>query len=264
MRKFFKLVTMTIADLVHHKSFYVMLTLGVLFVLLLRGCYKQDYTVNGQQINATTVAWHASLIAFHIIAAAAMFIAILLSLGSLKRDRDDGSMVYILSGPITRNQYVLARIAGQWAVAFIFMFILHATIVVITAFNTGGVIPGYLTASLVCSLNILLMAVIASLLSLVLPSFASSLLSVGIAAISFGSDSFFQVLHKTGLSQSFAHTSLWRILWPKLSSLQYFAVSLVDRSDFQGMGPLHPILNVLLWIVVLGGILLWRFRQEDL
>jgi len=51
MRNFIKLAKMTVADLVHHKSFYVMLTVGVLFVLLLRGCYKQDFSVNGQQVS---------------------------------------------------------------------------------------------------------------------------------------------------------------------------------------------------------------------
>jgi ABC-type transport system involved in multi-copper enzyme maturation permease subunit len=264
MGKFIKLAGMTVADVAHHKSFYVMLTIGVLFVLLLRGCYKQDYTVNGRHIDATTVAWHASIIAFHVIAAAAMFIAILLSLGALKRDQDDGSMAYILSGPVTRNHYVLAKIAGQWVVSFLFMFILHATIVVITMVNTGGVIPGYLTASLVCSFNILFMVVVVSLLSLVLPVFASALLSVGIVAISFVSDSFFQIVQRTGLSGSFSHPSFWRIAWPKAASLQYYATTFIDHADFKGLGPLHPLLNIALWTLLLGAILVWRFRREDL
>jgi ABC-type transport system involved in multi-copper enzyme maturation permease subunit len=264
MRNFLKLLKMTIADLVHHKSFYVMLTIGVLFVLLLRGCYKQDYTVNGRQVAATAVAWHASIIAFHIIAAGALLIAMFLSLGALKRDRDDGSVSYILSGPVTRTQYVLAKIAGQWAVSFLFMFVLHATIVVITYFNTGGVMPGYLTASLVCSLNILFMVVAVSLLSLMLPVFASGLLSVCVAAFSLVSDSFFQIIQKTGVSPSFSGPSFWRIAWPKTASLQYFSATLIDHSDFKGMGPLHPLVNVLLWTAVLGIILIWRFRREDL
>ena len=264
MNKILKLSGMTVADLIHHKSFYAMLTVGVLFVLLLRGCYKQDYMVNGRHVDATTIAWHASLIAFHIIAAAAMFIAVLLSLGALKRDRDDGSTSYILSAPVTRNQYIIAKIAGQWVVSSLFMFILHATIVVITLVNTGGIIPGYLTASLVCSLNVLFMIVVASLLSLVLPVFASALLSVGIVAVSFVSDSFFQIIQKTGFSASFSHPSFWRIAWPKAASLQYFATTFIDHSDFKSLGPLHPALNVALWAIVLGVILVWKFRREDL
>jgi ABC-type transport system involved in multi-copper enzyme maturation permease subunit len=264
MRNFIKLTKMAVSDLVHHKSFYAMLFIGVLFVLLLRGCYKQSYMVNGQQVAATTVAWNASLIAFHVIAAIAMFIAIMLSLGGLKRDRDDGSMAYVLSGPITREQYLFAKIAGQWLVSFVFMFILHATIVAITYFNTGGVIPGYLTASLICSLNVLFMVVVVNLLSLYLPVFASALLSLGIAAISFASDSFFQIVQKTSLSQTFSDPSIWRVIWPKSASLQYFAATLIDHADFKVLGPLHPLVNISLWTVVLGIVLVWGFCREDL
>jgi ABC-type transport system involved in multi-copper enzyme maturation permease subunit len=264
MRNFIKCTGFTIADLVHHKSFYVMLTIGVLFVVLLRGCYKQDYTVNGQHVDATTVAWHASLIAFHVIAAAALFIALLLSLGTFKRDRDDGGMAYILSGPVARSQYVFAKIAGQWAVSFLFMFVLHATIVIITIFNTGGVIPGYLLASLVCSLNILFMVVMVNLFSLILPVFATALISLTVVAVSLASDSFFQLIQKTGLSVSFSDASLWRIVWPKTASLQFYATTLIDHSDFHAMGPLHPLINIVLWTIVLGGILVWKFRREDI
>ena len=264
MRNFIKLVKMTVADLVHYKSFYVMLSIGVLFVLLLRGCYKQSYTVNGQQVAATTVAWNASLIAFHIIAVIAMFIAIMLSLGVFKRDRDDGSIAYMLPGPVTREQYLFAKITGQWLVSFFFMFVLHATIVAITYFNTGGVISGYLTASLMCSLNILFMVVVVNLFSLFLPVFASALLSVGIGAVSFASDSFFQIVQKTGLAQSFSSPSVWRIIWPKSASLQYFATTFIDHADFKVLGPLHPLVNVALWTVIFGAVLVWRFRREDL
>jgi ABC-type transport system involved in multi-copper enzyme maturation permease subunit len=264
MRNFFKLVGMTVADLVHNKSFYVMLTIGVLLVLLLRGCYKQDFVVNGQHLDSTTVAWQTSIVAFHIIAAGALFIALLLSLGVFKRDSDDGSIAYLLSSPISRDNYVLARITGQWLISFLFMLVLHVTIVVIAFVNTGGVIPGYVIASLVCSVNVLFMVVVTSFFSLLLPLFASALISMGIAAISFGSDTFFHVVHTTGLSQSFPETSLWRIIWPKVSALQYYAVSLINHSEFQGMGPIHPLCNVLLWTVFFGSLLVWRFRNEDL
>jgi ABC-type transport system involved in multi-copper enzyme maturation permease subunit len=264
MRNFFKLVGVTIADLVHNKSFYVMLTISVVFVLLLRGCYKQDFTVNGQHLDATAVAWHASIIAFHIIAAGALFIALLLSLGAFKRDSDDGSLVYLLASPIKRDTYVLARITGQWLISFVFMLILHVTIVIIALVNTGGFIPGYVVASLVCSVNVLFIVVVTSFFSLLLPVFASALISLGIAAISFGSDTFFTIVHKTGLSQSLPETTLWRIVWPKVSALQYYAVSLINHSGFQSIGPIPPLVNVLLWTVFFGVLLVWRFRKEDL
>jgi ABC-type transport system involved in multi-copper enzyme maturation permease subunit len=267
MRNFWKLLKFTVIDLVHQKSFFILLAVSILFVLLLRGCYKQDYTVNGQHISSVTVAWNASIVAFHIISSAALLVAMLLSLGAFRRDKDDGSLLYILSRPVTRTQYLLAKIAGLWAVSFLFMFALHLTILIIAYSNSGGFIPGYALASLVCSLNVLFMVVAISLLSLVLPEFAAALVSIGIVAVGFISDSFFQAaksdLLKSAL-QSMAPPTLWRIAWPKIASLQYYAVSLIDNGNVHVMGAIHPLVNVALWIAALGSIFIWRFRREEL
>jgi len=94
---------------------------------------------------------------------------------------------------------------GLWVVSFLFMFVLHLTITIITYFNTGGVMPGYLAASLLCSLNVLFMVLMVSLLSLVLHDFAAAFLSVGIVAISFISDTIDKVAHSDSLNRQ------WRL-----------------------------------------------------
>jgi len=268
MRNFSKIFGFTVIDLIHHKSFYVILTLSIIFVLMLKGCYKQDYTINGQHVDSTTVAWHASIIAFNIISAAALFIAGLLSIGGLKRDREDGSISYILSGPVSRVEYLLARVAGQAAVSFMFMFILHSVIMIIAFVNTGGVIPGYLMASLMCSLNVILMVVIINILSLIMSDFATAITSLAIAAVSFISDSFFQAVNsdivKSAMHQPMPDPSLWRILWPKIASLQFFAASTIDHSGFHSMGPLNPSVNIAFYILILGALLVFRFKKEEL
>ncbi|MGB7570072.1 MAG: ABC transporter permease subunit [Chitinivibrionales bacterium] len=268
MRNFLKITAYSIVDLVHHKSFYVMLTISIFFVLLLKGCYKGDYMVNGQRISPNMVAWNASIVAFHIVAAGTLLIATLLSLGIFRRDKDDGSMTYILSKPVSRIEYAFGKIAGLWVVSFLFMFVLHLTITVITYFNTGGVMPGYLAASLVCSFNVLFMVLLVSLLSLVLHDFAAAFLSVGIVAISFISDTIDKVAHsdllKTAMASSNEHLSFWRILWPKVCSLQYFAESLIDQSKPHQIGPLHPSINILVFIVIAAIALVWRFEKEEI
>ena len=267
MHNFCKIFGLTVVDLVHHKSFYVILTICVLFVLMLKGCYKQDYTVNGQHINSTAVAWHASIIAFHVISAGALIIAALLSIGTFRRDKNDGSVAYIMSRPVKRFEYIIAKISGLWAVSFFFMFVLHITILIVAYVNTGGFIPGYLTASLVCSLNVLLMVIIVSLLSLFMSDFAAALLSMGIVATGYISDSIFQAansdLIKSALPNAFSAPAVWRIAWPKISSLQYYAASLIDNSGFHSMGPVHPLVNVTFFIMILGTVLVRQFNHEE-
>jgi len=268
MRNFFKLLWYNVVDLTHHKSFYVMLTISLLMVLLLRGCYKQEYVVNGARVNSVTVAWHASIAAFHVIAAGSLLIALFLSLGGFRRDRDDGSVGYILSRPVKRLEYVLAKIAGQWIVATLFMVVLHATIVVVAYANSGGFIPGYLTASALCSLNVLFVVVMVNIVSLVLPDFAAALITLAVLGIGFFSESFHIMagseLVKKAIPQAIDHPSLWRILWPKITSVQYFAVTFINNGSFQCMGPVHPLVNILGYSALLTVLLIWKFNREEL
>jgi len=268
MRNFPNLLRYTIIDLTRHKSFYVLLAISLLFVLMLRGCYKQNYTVNGQQVNSVTIAWHASIVAFHIVAAAGLFIGLFLSLGGLRRDRDDGSVHYILSRPVSRLEYALAKIAGQWLTASLFMVVLHSAIFIIAYINSHGVIPGYLTASAICCLNVLFIIVLVNALSLFLPDFASALVSLAVAMAGFFSESFYlltgSALVKNALPQAVDSPSLWRIVWPKIASLQFFAATSIDNGNFHVMGPIHPAVNVALWIVIFGSVLVWKFQREEL
>ena len=269
MRKFLTIVKFTVADILHQKSFFILLAVCIGFVLLLRGCYKGSYVVDGQAVTGVTIAWHASIIAFHIVSAGVLLIAAVLSMGMLHRDREDGTVAYMLSRPIDRSAYVLGRAAGLWVVSFLFMFALHLTIFILTWAMAGGTMPGYLTASLVCSVNVLFMVLLICLLSLALPDFASALAGIGVAGISYISDSLFNAMHSS-LAQSAigssaqSGTSGWRIAWPKIASLQYYAGSLIDKSQFHMMGPVHPALVMVLYCCAVAAGLVLAFRARDI
>jgi len=54
------------------------------------------------------------------------------------------------------------------------------------------------------------------------------------------------------------------IVWPKLLGVQQSATSLLGNEPMLGFGALYPFLNVLLYCLILGALLFWRFRKEDL
>ena len=175
MDNLLKISLVTIKDQMRQKSFYLLLAIAVLFVLLIRSCYRGDYTVNGQAVDSVTLAWHASLFIFHFIAAAMFLMTSMLAMSVFSRDSDDGSMAMFLSRSVARWQYVLGRISGIWILSTAFMFILHLTIFLIVLFNTGGMVSGYLTASLLCSLNLLFAIVLTCLLAFYLPNFIAAM-----------------------------------------------------------------------------------------
>jgi hypothetical protein len=59
----------------------------------------------------------------------------------------------------------------------------------------------------------------------------------------------------------------WNIvyyLWPKLSGTQQFASSLIGGEGFQGFVSIYPLINVLIYVLILGALLFRRFRNEDI
>ncbi len=267
MNDLIRISVITINDQMRQKSFYLLLAIAIVFVLLIRGCYQGDYSVNGRQVDNVSVAWYASLMVFHVIAAGMLLMASMLSMGIFSRDRDDGSMVMFLSHSVDRWQYVLGRILGTWVLSTAFMFILHLAIFLIALANTGGMITGYLTSSLLCSVNLLYIIVLTCFLSLFLPNIMAAIFTLGIIGISFISDGAYQAMQSEQIRQliySENHASLWRILYPKVYMLQHYASTLITNNDFVGMSPTYVWGNIVFYIGVLAAAVLWRFYNSEI
>ena len=267
MNNLIRISVITINDQMRQKSFYLLLAIAIVFILLIRGCYQGDYSVNGRQVDNVSVAWYASLMVFHVIAAGMLLMASMLSMGIFSRDRDDGSMVMFLSHSVDRWQYVLGRILGTWVLSTAFMFILHLAIFLIALANTGGMITGYLTASLLCSVNLLYIIVLTCFLSLFLPNIMAAIFTLGIIGISFISDGAYQAMQSEQIRQliySENHASLWRILYPKVYMLQHYASTLITNNDFVGMSPTYVWGNIVFYIGVLAAAVLWRFYNSEI
>ena len=269
MHRFLKITGYTICDQMRHKSFYVLLGISILLVMMIRGCYSGEYVVNGKPLDNITVAWHVSKMAFQVIASGMFLIVILLSMKIFTRDLQDGSLVLFLSRPVYRRQYILGRIAGTWLLCLVFMFVLHATIFLTVWVNTGATLPGYLGASLLCSVNLLFITVSVCLLSLYLPDFISAIFTVGILLVGFVSDGGHQILNseivRTAVpSVAAAPPALWRILYPKVYMVQAYADSIIGQSGFHYMGPIQPMLNVLFYIVLITALILVVFDRKEI
>lgn len=269
MNNFFKIAAFTVVDHMKHKSFYVLLVVSILFVLMIRGCYQGEYIVNGKQINNIMLAWQVSKIVFQIIAAAMFFMVSMLAMKIFSRDQADGSLILFLSRPVFRWQYVLGRITGTWALCLVFMFLLHLTIFLTVWTKTGAPIPGYLTASLVSSINLLFVIVCVSFLSLFMPDFISAVFTMGILLVGFISDGGQQILNNEIVKSAITPTAntdpaLWRILYPKVFMVQAYADSIISQSQLSPMGPFHPLLNLSVFILLIMTLLLISFNKKEI
>ena len=271
MRNFLRVTAFTISDELHYRSFYVLAIISVLFILMLRGCFNSDMMVNGQRIDAATVGWHTSIAAFHLIAAAGVLVGTLLAMRTFRRDHENGMTSTIMSKPVSRIQYIAGKTAGVWVLSYGLTFILHLVVYILMILNTGGRIEWYLPASLLISLNILFAVTAVSLFSLIMPDVIAALLGIVIGFVSFISDSLYAATQTTvvqSMMQQIQHgageVSMWRIIWPKLTGLQYFATSLIQNTGYHSLGPLHPAINVVIYCVLAFALLAWRFEREEI
>jgi hypothetical protein len=112
------------------------------------------------------------------------------------------------------------------------------------------------------------MVLLVCLLSLFMPDFAAAFVGLGVAGISYISDIIFQIMQnamvKSALGNAYTRVSVWRTAWPKVSSLQYYAVSLVDKSPFHSMGPVHPLVNILLYTAIAAVLIAVAFQKREM
>jgi len=269
MNNFLKITGYTIKDQMRHKSFYVLLGIAILFVLMIRGCYSGEYIVNGKAVDNSVLALNASKIIFQVISYGMFLMVAMLSMKIFSRDFENGSMVLYLSRSVLRWQYVSGRIAGTWILCLAFMFILHLTIFFIVWAKTGGLIPGYLTASLICSINLVFIIICVCLLSLFLPDFISAFFTIGLIFVGFVSEGGYQILNsdlaKSALSNTLnSDPALWRALYPKVFMVQAYAGSIISKSEFTGMGIVHPVMNLSCYIFIFMVALLICFNKKEI
>ncbi len=268
MSKFLVVLRFTIVDLMHRKSFYALLGIGIILLLMFRGCYGGTYVVQGQEVDPVTVAWHVSNVAFHIVAGAGLLTALLLSMSLLPRDLRDGTAVSVLTRPVKREWYVLGRLAGVWVVSTTLMVTLHLVVMLISVLNVGGTIPGFIGASLLCSLNLLFIVLAVGVVSLVTPEFIAGILGAAVLGVSLVSDTVYRVsqleIVRRAINQTAEPTiAWWRILWPKVFGLQYFAGSTWNTQGENVWGYLHPVVNIVVYTVIAATLVVLRYRAEE-
>lgn len=266
MKMLFKIAQFTIMDQLRAKSFYFFMAISIGFLFLTRGCYSSDYVINGQQLEGI---WYVTRVIFQAIVMGMLLMVAMTSMRIFTRDQSDGSLVMFLSRPVKRWEYVLGRITGTWLLASAMMLVLHLTLFAIIWSHTSIGNFGYLSGSIVCSMNLLFMIAAVCLFSLFMPDFMAALLAIGILCTGFVSDGGYR-LFSSDLLAAVAPTAvesspaLWRVVFPKLFMVQAYADALISQGNFMMMGPVHPLINTLGFIIILISLTLFVFNRKSI
>ncbi len=263
---FFKITQFTIVDQIRVKSFYLLLAIFVGLLFIGRGCYFSDFVINGQSVQSVGPA---SRIIFQLIVMGMLLMTSMISMKIFSRDQNDGSVHMFLSRPVKRWEYTLARVFGTWIVSSGFMFILHLTLLLIIWLQTDKILVIYVSASIISSVNLLFIISTVCFFSLFLPDFISAMLAIGIVCTGFVSDGGYKILSSdllTTLAPSVADPSisLWRIFYPKVFMVQAYADSLINQSKFIGIGSIHPLINIFVFIIFLILAIQFIFNRKEI
>jgi hypothetical protein len=155
------------------------------------------------------------------------------------------------------------------------MFILHSIMFLITSVNVQVIMPEFLVASLLCSVNLLFVILAVLLLSLLMPDIVAFLCVLGVGIVGFVADGIAAasqsqiaqaIMQQSGAGMQ-SDVTWWKVVyyvWPKLLGVQQSAASLIGNELLIEFGRLYPFINVLLYILILGAVLFRRFRKEDI
>jgi hypothetical protein len=262
----------TIIDEFRQRSVLIFFAACAAFMFVMRGCFQGSYVVNGAALDAAPVVSQAT---FHVVAAGVMMLAALMAMRIFKRERDDGTQAYLLSRPISRSHYLAGKVAGLWLGSAASMLALHGVLCLMALLNAHVVSPGYLTASLLCSVNLLLVALAVMALSLWIPDFLAFLAILGVGVVSFIGHGVEAAARNPMVQSALQHSGAqgahdlpwWKvawILWPKLGGLQAAASSLIGGESFSAGALVGPLVNVVAYCCVLGAVCYIGFLREEI
>ncbi|MCL2689657.1 MAG: ABC transporter permease [Chitinispirillia bacterium] len=263
-----KLTAYTAADELRGKGFAVLTALSITALIFIRGCFSGDVTINGEKQSAAELGWHLSFFAYHLISVIGMLMAVLVSMRLFKHDESAGSAVNILSGPVSRAEYITGKAAGVWVLSSLFMVTLHFTVYLIVLTSVNGTVPGFMTASLITTLNVLVVTLAVLAFSMVASDIAAALLAIIMLSVSFISDTANVVFSSGAMRQLMplaadAQTmALWRELWPKIGNLQYGAVSMMQNGQTDKL--ISSALNLSVYVLLFALLLEWKFRRMEI
>jgi ABC-type transport system involved in multi-copper enzyme maturation permease subunit len=262
----------TILDEFRQRSVVIFFGVCAACMFLIRGCFQGSVVVNGEALDAAPLV---SLGTFHVVAAGAMMIAALRAMRIFQRERDDGTQASLLSRPLARWHYLTGKVEGLWLASVASMLALHGVLLLTTLLTSHTVILGYLAASLLCSVNLLLVVLAVMALSLWIPDFLAFLAILGVGVISFIGHGVAAAARHPLVQSALppagaqgAHGFTWWkaawILWPKLGGLEVAASSLIGSEPFSAGALVNPLGNVVACCCLFSALCYLGFSREEI
>ena len=246
--------------------FIFVLTIGMILLLTSLMSYLQEQFIDADSM--AMVSDKTMMVFFFCINAWTGFLGILLGAGCIRSDFNSGVISQILSFPIKRSEYIIARVAGTWAIVIFYYFISFILGTVLLSVSTESFVfnPIMLLAFLSSSLTILASILISILFSLYF-SKIYTFISVGIVSmlISYTNNYFLE----RSFSDVFESFSVFKTiglfihnLLPRIGEVSAITNAIVLDNEFN-TSPVVTFVHFGVTFAFLLIIVNWIFKKRD-
>ena len=269
MNSILHIIWYSFKDQFHQKSFYMFIGASIVFLFMIKGCYQGQYSTNDIPISQAATAFYISKIGFQCISFGSILLAIFTGMSLFSSDMYSGMTLLYLSKPVSRWVYITGRIGGLWVFCMSYQFILHSVLYVFSWKSIHATIPGFFQASMLCGVGILFTVSSVAFLSLLFHSFVAGIVITGISVMSFFLDGFSLLMKNKMVTSLLSHetvssTPLWQKAWPKISLLIFSAASLIGSQTKDLIQIVHPMINVIIYIIIFITLTLVSFRHREI
>ncbi|MBN1882670.1 MAG: ABC transporter permease subunit [Deltaproteobacteria bacterium] len=267
MRAILAICGNTIKEGLRNKLFYILLIIGLLFILMGRMCMQGDVSFNSQSLSPQQVVALATTISFHIIIFWGLTLAGLLSMGAVLGDIETGVITVFIAKPISRFEYLLGKFFGVMGVVLLNVIVLGCGFFLLAYLKTD-IWPFKIFLSLaVFILNLMLLVSVVMLVSLISSRIVAMLMGIVGYLFSVGIDIpvYFDAL-RAQMVEKPAVLILSKIIYfafPQWGSTQFYAASFLSDMFAQKMS-FWPTIHTAGYIVLVWLGMMLLFNKKEL
>ena len=259
------LVGEAIRDAFRRRIVAAIVVLSLLSLFMVDGCTSctaaGEIEVNGEARSLSDFGGATGALLFGVLGLWIVLLAGILCADHLAQSLDDGQAHLTLSRPVSRNQFVMARLAGALAVALCAAFFLLGGAGLLLSYRSGLSLAPALLSALACVLAAFTTGSLAMLASLWLPRMAATIaVLAGLALVTLANT---VALFRGPESQD---TLAWidRVAPPLASSLWLpLGAWLPPQVPLQAE-PLEIAVRAIVWAIAAFAALLLGFRRTEL
>ena len=263
MRSVWAIARLEIKECLRSRIIYVIGALMLIFILLGRGCNAGNTTVNATILSDEARQNLSVTMAFHLISFWSMVLCALIASGILPKELEEKKMILVLCRPVTRSSFLTGKLLAVLLISAM-SFALFTSIFFAFLYMDAGrinlaIIPG---ASLLL-INLLLIAVISFLSSLLMPRMLAPLTGLVIYIMSIGIEIPFYFDKIKMFWTPSAKLQTIHQLFPRLGAVQFLCGSFVH--SLPSLDACLPAIgNVILYSLVIWLSVIFIFEKRQI